>query len=260
MCTSKHSTRKKNTPDFSNSVRFEATTPSMELSGRANEDPIQTQHKRNVLEAFWPVNTVPILAVRDDRGCCPWDAYFRHYTAECRKAIEPDGGKHVTVREHQDIIMIIRQLEAGHTKEMIKRSLASLVTQQRSEESKSHMAEGSVRLVVRLFLMVDVGAPSKYLMWGPTFLPWSDDQVDVKTVLANHFVVSSTDTGSLTFEEEFTAFNLYRFTGLEIQWTNNLANHLRLIENDRKLCVFHHATFLHHQTRQVPECIATVSR
>jgi len=226
-------------------------TSNIALSGKANEDPIQTRDKRDVLEAFWPVRTTPILAVKDDRDRCPWDAYFRHYTAECRKFIEPDGGAYITVREHRDIIAIVRKLEEGGTKETIKRSLASLVTQQRREEDKYHMAEGAIRLVARLFLMIDVGAPSKYQKWGSSFLPWSDEQDDVKTVLADYFVVSSAETGNVVFEEEFTAFNIQRFTGLKIQWTSNLADHLRLIDNERRICIFHHATFLQHQNRHV---------
>jgi hypothetical protein len=223
----------------------------MSLSGMANEDPLLAHRKRNILEAFWPCITTPILAVRGDRGRCPWDAYFRHYTAECRKAIEPDGGEHVTIRAHQDIITIVRQLEEGRTKEMIKRSLTFPDRRQRSEEVRSEMAEGSIRLVVRLYSMANIGAPSTYRTWGPSILPWDDERVGLDTVLANHFVASSADTGNLIFEEEFTVFNLQRFTGLEIHWSNNIADHLRLIDNDRKICIFHHATFLQHQNRHV---------
>jgi hypothetical protein len=223
----------------------------MSLSGSVIEEILQVACKRKILEAFWPCSPAPLLAVRDDRERCPWNAYFRHYTAECRKAIGPDRGEHVTIRAHQDVITIVRQIEAGATKQMIKRSLVLLDTRQRSEEAKNRMAEGSIRLVARLFLMVDVGAPSKYWIWGPSFLPWDDEHDGLKTVLANHFVVSSRQTENLVFEEEFTAFNLQRFTGMKIQWSNNLTDHLRLIDNDRRLCIFHHATFLQHQTRSV---------
>jgi hypothetical protein len=226
--------------------------PVMSLLGGANEGSLGAHCKRDILEAFWPSDTQSLLPVEGDRERCPWDAYFQHYTAECKKAIEADRGEHVTVRAHQDVIDIVRQLEDGKSKGAIKRSLASLDTRQRSEEAKDHMAEGSIRLAVRLFSMVDVGAPSKYRTWGPSFLPWNNEQLDLKTVLSTHFVSSSTEAGNLIFEEEFTVFNLQRFTGLEVHWTNNIADHLRLIDNYRKLCIFHHATFLQHQNRQVP--------
>ncbi|CAN9433475.1 unnamed protein product [Alternaria alternata] len=77
--------------------------------------------------------------------------------------------------------------------------------------------------------MVNVGAPSAYRTWGPSFLPWDDEHVALDTVLADYFVPSSADTGNMIFEEEFTLFNLQRFTGLDIQWSNNLADHLRKI-------------------------------
>jgi hypothetical protein len=225
--------------------------PTMSVRGKANEDPLQAHYKRDILQAFWPNSITPTLAVKDDRESCPWDAYFRHYTVECRKAIEPNHGEHVTIREHKDIITIIRELEQGKTKDMIKRSLASLDTQQRSEVVRFEMAEGSIRLVVRLYSMIHIGAPSTYHTWGTSVVPWEDEDVALDTVLANYFDASSADAGNLTFEEEFTVFNLQRFVGLEIQWSNNLADHLRLIDNDRKLCVFHHATFLQHQNRHV---------
>jgi hypothetical protein len=220
----------------------------MHLSRKANEDPLDIHSKRDILKVFWPCNNTTPPLERGDRVHCPWNAYFRHYTTECRKAIEPNCGEHVTIRTHQDIISVVRQFEKGQTKEMIKRSLMSLDTQQRSDDVKHDMAEGSIRLVARLFLMVDVGAPSTYKTWGgPRFLPWDDENLDIKTVLANYFVVGSSNTRDEVFKEEFTAFNLQRFTGFKIQWTNNL----RLIENDRKLCIFHYATFLQHQNRQV---------
>ncbi|RYN49775.1 hypothetical protein AA0114_g6283 [Alternaria tenuissima] len=176
-----------------------------------------------------------------------WNAYFEYYTTECRKAVETDHGQHVTVRTHEDVITISRHFKEGLTKDTIKRSLTLLDTRNRTEEVKDRMAEGSVRLAVRLFSMVDVGPTSNNWTWSPPSLPWTDEQLDLSAVLANHFVISTKDTGSLIFEDEFSAFNLQRLAGLDIQWTNNLANHLRLIDNDRTLCIFHHATFLQRQ-------------
>lgn len=232
--------------------RTMAATLDTHLSRQAHEDPLPPLSKSNILKAFWRCKGTSPPTVRNDRECYAWDAYFRHYTTECRKAIERDHGEHVTIRTHQDIVSVIRQFEEGQTKDMIKRFLMSLDTQQRSDEVKIRMAEGSIRLVARLFLMVDVGAPPPYKTWGgSSFLPWNDSNADLKSVLADHFVVSSMDTRNAVFKEDFTAFNLQRFTGFEIKWTSNLADHLRLIDNDRKLCIFHHATFLQHQQRYV---------
>ena len=113
------------------------------------------------------------------------------------------------------------------------------------------MAEGSIRLVVRLFAMVDTGPTSGNRTHGPSPLPWVDDNTSLKAVLAKHFITSSNVSGNTKFDEDFTAFNLQRLAGLEIRWTDNLADHLRLIENDRTLCIFHHATFLRHENSNI---------
>ncbi|KAF2259627.1 hypothetical protein CC78DRAFT_475120, partial [Lojkania enalia] len=63
------------------------------------------------------------------------------------------------------------------------------------------------------------------------------------------FKESSTNTEKIKFDADMTAFNIKCFTGLKIQWTDNLANHLQLIDNEAKLCIFHHVTFLKWQIK-----------
>ncbi|KAH7082051.1 hypothetical protein FB567DRAFT_561946 [Paraphoma chrysanthemicola] len=86
---------------------------------------------------------------------------------------------------------------------------------------------------------------------GTASVPWQDNNVDLHTILTRYFTKSLADPGKTKFGEDFTAFNLQRLAGLEIHWTDNLADHLRLIENDRKLCIFHHATFLRSQKNNI---------
>jgi len=51
-------------------------------------------------------------------------------------------------------------------------------------------------------------------------------------------------------EKIFNARNLGRIAGIEIEWTKNLADHLRLIDEDRKVAIFHHATYLECQLKK----------
>lgn len=48
----------------------------------------------------------------------------------------------------------------------------------------------------------------------------------------------------IKFEKTFNVLSLLKVAGLEVQWTDNLADHLRLANDDRVVRVFHHATFL----------------
>jgi hypothetical protein len=53
------------------------------------------------------------------------------------------------------------------------------------------------------------------------------------------------DNEHVKLEKIFIARNLGRIAGIEIQFTNNLADHLRLMnEDDKKVTIFHNASFL----------------
>jgi hypothetical protein len=52
-------------------------------------------------------------------------------------------------------------------------------------------------------------------------------------------------------EKIFNANNLGKIAGIEVIWTTNLADHLRLMKDDQAVAVFHHASFLKRQQRLV---------
>jgi hypothetical protein len=52
---------------------------------------------------------------------------------------------------------------------------------------------------------------------------------------------------SIKLEKSFNALNVQRIGGIKIWWTNNLADHLRMMDDDKAVFVFHHASFLEHQ-------------
>ena len=217
----------------------------MALDGSVTEGPLSVNDRVGIINGLWQRSTAPTSPeqVKD------WDAYFHYYAFECRKAVEYGYGEHTTVRKHKDISVIASELENGLSKEEIKKKLLLLDTQQRSEDVKNQMAEGSARLVVRLISMVDIGPIPHDRIQGRAPLLWDNEQLNLKSFLESHFIKSSLAPEKIKFEEDFTAFNIWRFTGLEIQWTNNLVDHLRLIENDTKLCIFHHIAFLRSQNR-----------
>lgn len=217
------------------------------MNGEAVKGPVPDTLKLDILKGLWQWNTVLTSSSEIEK----WNAYFHYYTTECQNTIRFQRGTYTFVREHKDITEIAKQLEDCVSKEEIKQSLFSLDTQQRSEERKGQMAEGSVRLVARLVSMVDIG-PIPHGLQGRPPLPWDNERSDLKSFLANYFEKSSTDSGSIKFGDDFTALNLRRIAGIEIYWTNNLADHLRMIDNDTKLCIFHHATFLKWHNRCVP--------
>jgi hypothetical protein len=218
----------------------------MALNADADKDPLTLDQGRELIRKFWPcLQSSPL----SDKDLEAWQAYFQYYTAEVRSAIQSDGGVHTTVRKHRDVVAIAQDLERGLAKQAIKQQLHQLHTQGRSAADKERMAEGSINLVVRLLFMVDIGPISQNHIPSLTYVPWTDDTSDLGTVLSKHFQKSKEGAGKIKFDSKFSAYNLERLAGIEILWTNNIADHLRLVEDDSKLCIFHQTTFLKSQDR-----------
>lgn len=175
-----------------------------------------------------------------------WNAFLAYYKDECRLALL-DRGDHATIRQHQDIADIAKRLEDGRTKDQLGQEIVASAlqkTQTREEKELCVMAEGSIRLAVRLVAMVDIGLICPGGIQGYTSLQWTNVQLDLKTVLSNHFEEKTSTAGFSRFGRLFNAQNLQRYANLKIRWTNSLNNHLRLVDEDSTLCVFHHVAFL----------------
>ncbi|EMD86405.1 hypothetical protein COCC4DRAFT_22623 [Bipolaris maydis ATCC 48331] len=226
----------------------------MALNANAVETPLTSEQRRELIQKLWPHLQKPPSSDNDLHG---WQAYFQHYSDEVRSAIESDGGVNTTVRMHEDVIAIASSLEQRVAKHVIKKELFLLDTQNRSSAEKERMAEGSIKLVVRLLYMVDIGPVSQNHIPSLTYVPWVEEKYDVGTVLSQHFQKSKEDAGKVRFDSKFSAYNLERLAGVKIVWTNNLADHLRLVEDDTKLCIFHQTTFLKSQDgTAIPEGLA----
>lgn len=213
----------------------------MGMDDLVTADPGPAENRANIINSLWQ-NTTQISPEESHM----WEAYFFYYTSECKTALS-HYGEHATVRTHQDVIDIARKLQDGSAKGDIKQAI--IFHEQQDAEVKKRMMEGSVRLVVRLISMIDVGSIPSHRIRSHAPLPWQDDQQNLRAALIDHFKAGTSAPKTSQFDRYFSAFNIRRFAGLEIQWTDNLADHLRLVDYDTKLCIFYHITFLRGQER-----------
>ena len=98
--------------------------------------------------------------------------------------------------------------------------------------------------------MISIG-DSKYAVSSGTPLIW--DQGNLKDFLSAYFnepqILHNKD---IKFEETFNAYSLERIAGIKVKWTDNLIDHLRIIEgNEKTIEIFHHASFLKHVEDQL---------
>lgn len=208
-----------------------------------HKTPISAQVRSEIIRGFLHQNP----SVRGKHSTLDWDTYFVYYTKQCIQALH-DRGRHVSVRTHQDILDIIYHLEDLSTKDAIKTILKPKLTAPKSEKEAETLLEGSINLAARLLLMMDIGVHPLGFS-GRRELNWSEGSL--KDFVHKHFEQPQVlRHENIKLEKIFTARNLDRMTGIKIEWTDNIAEHLRIVgDEDKKVAIFHYASFLKRHKR-----------
>lgn len=176
-----------------------------------------------------------------------WDAFFPLYTERCRQSYVADG-QYLSIKWHAELLLIVHQIAECRTYEEISQSLnMKLPTDPGlSADDKNLMIKGSIRLATRVFSMVDTWQlPNTFS--GLSLIEW--DGGSLRDCLCDHFQARVNSYEKVKLDTTFNARNLERIAGIQILWTDNLAEHLRLVDEDRKVCIFHQISFLKWQDR-----------
>ncbi|KAH9208058.1 hypothetical protein DL95DRAFT_428842 [Leptodontidium sp. 2 PMI_412] len=173
------------------------------------------------------------------------EEYFRYYTQQCRVSIQgSDESEPYNLRTHDNIKDIVTILKVGISLDQIHQSMRQKFPEpvgKRVEES----IQNGIDLAVRLLLMVNVGR-SRHGVQLTRTLEWREGSLQDFT--RKHFkpeIILPQERVKL--ERIFTARNLERIAGIQIIWTDNLADHLQMQDDDTRVAIFHHASFLWHQ-------------
>jgi hypothetical protein len=203
-----------------------------------------------LLDSPLPLSTQEVIANRcwDQFPSLKLDndlqAYWNFYTKECENALH-DGGRHTVVRTHRDILDIVKLLKNDSPRDGIRESLRSKLS--KTYQNEDELLGSSIDLAARLLSMIDFG-DLPYGFSGRRQLHW--DQGDVRECLESYFCTPPTlGHERVKLERIFNARNLVRIAGVELVPTNNLVDHLRLTDDDTKVCIFNHASFLKMQNQ-----------
>lgn len=161
------------------------------------------------------------------------------------------SGQHPRPTDTNDILSLVQQIHAGKTHEEIRawvqaKGSGAFVTQ------IGH--EYSINLALRLVSMTKFGfGPGEFVphRCPPRYHAW--EQGSLKEYLKSYFdkpPVLSCDR--LRLPKTFHAWSIDKIGGIDISFTDNLADHLLLVEDDSKLMIFHHVSFLEYQNESVP--------
>ncbi|KAK4188813.1 hypothetical protein QBC35DRAFT_514492 [Podospora australis] len=145
---------------------------------------------------------------------------------------------------HQGIIKLALVMKTGQKREEVLQSLGTKYT-----TADIEALGGTVDLVARLLLMLDVGKPARNRMWtGRAFRSWNEGTIQAFT--SNIFVTQTSNRHhGIRLDTDFNARNLDAIGGLKVELTNNLFDHLEVVDiaGETTVMIFHHATFLKNQ-------------
>ncbi|PWY90018.1 hypothetical protein BO70DRAFT_393206 [Aspergillus heteromorphus CBS 117.55] len=196
--------------------------------------------KRETIERLWGTQATE---TRFDNGQRAKDANLYAYIQLCTEARTlafHEGGRYISLRTCQQLLAIAQQLRDGRTRDAIKRS-APLVNLCEGGGSKSKQ-DVSINLAARLLLMCDFGR-LPFSFSGRLHLSWTEGSL--ADCVRQHFSAPPVLVNTpIKLERMFMSWNIEQVAGMDIVWTDNVVDHLRMMGGDRKVAVFHHVTFL----------------
>jgi hypothetical protein len=200
--------------------------------------------KAAIASKFWGTSPTPDCQRLHncDQDSVDLDKYWIYYAKECSNALH-DGGRHVATRTHADIVECVSKLKSGMFREDIKSCLRSKLSSPHANEDE--MLDNSIDLSASLLLMTSFGSYT-YGFSGQSSVCWNKSSLRdfLQTYFAPEMKLANEN---VKLEKIFKASNLVRIAGLEIEWTDNLADHLRMTDDDKRVHIFHHAAFLETQ-------------
>ena len=199
--------------------------------------PIDCITKRRIASELWNFDITDSSNLEKNRA---FDQYFRYYTEQSDLALY-DRGRHTSARTHRDIVGICGDIQQGISRVDVKCRLSSRVSSTQLGVDDA-VLDASIDLAARLLLMLEIGSV-KYGFSGHKTLRWHDGSL--QSFVANHFdPPRALSLEHVKLEKIFIARNLKRIARISIVWTDNLADHLRMLEHDTQVAIFHHASFL----------------
>ncbi|KAJ3545321.1 hypothetical protein NM208_g2561 [Fusarium decemcellulare] len=210
--------------------------------------PVPSATLLRLADAFW--------AADPTTGYTPHSLqpYSVYYAEQCR-AFYHTQFTNCSLPKHADVIRVGQEIRQGLTREQIVQNLQERCRQTMSDGQLGQVENirRAVNLVARLILMVDVGKPLRNRMWtGRAYSSWESGSV--RDFTSGIFPVQRSNRhDGIQLDRDFNARNLDVIGGLKVELTNNLLDHLQVIdiEGETTVMIFHHASFLNNQEQQL---------
>lgn len=167
-------------------------------------------------------------------------SYFSYYQRSIEKYENSLTWTHLRVIE---LITILKK--STQTRNTLQDALRTRVQNDKLVDIEE-IIEESINLAFRLLLMVLTGGSAtvgrSITLSRETKLSWSNGTI--RDLIGKEFVPQNSIKERVKLERIFNAANLEQIRGIEVRWTSNFADHLRMRDDDKAVEIFHYATFL----------------
>ncbi|KAL9127056.1 MAG: hypothetical protein Q9217_004000 [Psora testacea] len=178
-----------------------------------------------------------------------YEAFFSRYHTQC--ALAANKSPDIENVTHMELLQVIHWLEPLAERE----SRIALVQRKASFPVSENLAETLTDLAASTWLMLSIGkfpgdiSYDEHVIWGKGLLhsglPKDTEATELSdSVIKRTFPSEYTSKDTVKLPQSFTAAHLEKIGGIEIRWTNNLADHLLLRDDDTKLMLFHQVSIL----------------
>ena len=171
-------------------------------------------------------------------------AWFRDWFEEqC-----PAAANQVAAKTYQDLLRILTCIQSSWQStsrlDVIDQICAKFSSSNPvlASDPKDAKLNASVTLAARLWLSISIDSLPHFFTPGHV-VRWDSDQC-LSDAIEKEISPTSQTTETVKLPKVFTAANLEKIAGIQVQWTSNLADHLALKDDDKKVMFFHQASFL----------------
>ncbi|TVY68231.1 hypothetical protein Focb16_v003141 [Fusarium oxysporum f. sp. cubense] len=176
---------------------------------------------------------------------------YSEYYAEQYKTFYHGLSTNLPFKNHDSIIELGQNILQGLTREQVVESLQNNGPSRGSKTLPNSIKNinGAINLTARLILMVNMGKPVSNRMWtGRAYRSW--DKGTILDFTTSIFPIQKSNRhDGMQLDRDFNARNPDPIGGLKVKLTNNLLDHLKVIdiEGETTVMIFHHASFLQNQ-------------
>ena len=184
------------------------------------------------------INTIFHLDLTDQEFRSRDDGYTAWFDDWFEEQCQASAGQ-VSARTHNDLLQIIAKIQSAN--QNADRSALTLALSSTSP-CTTDAIDASVTLAARIWLSLSIDSLNHSVTPGQ-LIPWNKGQC-LSDAIHTTFSPQAQTRERVKLPKVFTAANLEKIAGIQVQWTSNLADHLSLKDDDTKVMLYHQASFL----------------